>query len=265
MYSLLEEIQNSDDIVKIVDERFNELQKNCNSQRVCFPLSYGGVFRDFYEKEKNSPMIEFSGGIDGEVCGYQVDNTKELVFRFIEKYKSSKCENIYDLCKIITSVIYDYIGGPNVVGTYQDRVDIANGERLSAFKNSQNAWCQERAVMAHQLFKMIGLDSELAMSQIWLDETITKKGNPKFEPHAYNLIKYDGVVYLFDATLVDYSKDENEHTSIVCELPLSAYDDLKNIPVRRFKSKDFRLRSCVYNPGQKYIHIIKNTNAYQMQ
>ena len=102
--------------------------------------------------------------------------------------------------------------------------------------------------MAHQIFTMLGLESELVISPIWLDERLRKDNSIKTEMHAFNMIRYNGKTFLFDSTLIDYSKPIEEQNSIVEILSDSAFDTLIGISKRSFSSRAGNFRTCVYNP-----------------
>lgn len=246
-------ILDGDLLKKTIEARFNEvvsLNRGKSTRRI-FGSTHVSVYRGFYEDEIYPTIIEFAGGIDSESdsCRYFVDNTQDIMVVLSKQLKMVETNSLEDLCNAITQTIYEYFGSEKVEGDLLDRVVLSSEKKLSAFKNSKNAWCQERAVVAHQIFKMLGIESELVVSSIWLDGKMNKYNKPKLESHAYNLIRFNGKTFLFDATLIDFSINKTVNNSLICELPFDAFDQLINVPERQFRAIDGRNRVVVYNPS----------------
>ena len=248
-----------EDLNKAIESKYQKLEaiEVSPKHKYIRPSIYPLVFRNYLNSSKNE--IQISGGIyDCGIYSYCVDNTCDIFKEFAQNVQKNKLDSINDVLKAVSQTIFEYVGGLEVQGNLSDRLShLQNDEvgRLSSFKGSKNAWCMERAVMAHQIFSMLGMESELVISPIWLDEKKRKDGSMRTEQHAFNLIRHNGKTYLFDATLIDFSKSFEEQTSIVEVLPSETFDSLQNIPKRTLKGKDGRERSCVYNPQniQPYI------------
>lgn len=237
---------------RAINDRFDCVVENNRgkSTRRIYGSTHVSAYRGFYEDESNPTVVEFTGGIvsDSDSCRYIVDNTLDVMKIFSKNLKMLEVNSLEDLCNVITKTIYEYFGSEKVEGDLSIRVALSNEKKLSAFKNSKNAWCQERSIVVHQIFKMLGIESELVVSSIWLDGKMNKYGKPKMEAHAYNLIRFNGKTFLFDATLIDFSIDKEFNNSLICELPFEAFDQLINVPERKFRSFDGRDRVVVYNP-----------------
>ena len=220
------------------------------------------VYRNYINSTGSD--VQITGGMVDDIQYYYVDNTCEVFENFANKVQQSKTNSIEELLKYVSSTIFEYIGGIEVDGNINDRLShLQEGEnsKLSSFKGSKNAWCMERAVMAHQIFSMLGIESELVISPIWLDEKKKKDGTMKTEQHAFNLIRHKGKTYLFDSTLIDFSKSFDEQTSIVEVLPSDVFDTLEDIPTRIFKGKNGQERKCVYNPKNNQPYIIGESSS----
>ncbi len=212
-----------------------------------------------YTLDSEKTEIYINGGFD-EGISYYFDATEELCKSLTKKIKSHKVQNFEELSKLVAETIFEYIGGAEVSGTASDRLThlvtqdkLADDEKnyISAFKGTQHAWCFERASMAHQLFKFLGYECELAISPLIVDG--------KSDLHAFNLIKLNDRVVLFDATMLDYSKNNPSETCIVFDnLPLSCYDNLQNIPERVFHSKNNE-RRCTINPSNISAKILSSS------
>ena len=211
------------------------------------PLPQPVAYRYTLDSKKTEIFI-FSGL--GDVYSYFFDATTEICDSLSRKINIQKPQNFEELSKLITTTIFEYIGGAEVSGTTSDRLShLTNQDELdkneknyiSAFKGTQNAWCIERACIAHQLFKFLGFESELVISPIIVDG--------RREHHAFNLIKLDDRVVMYDATMLDYSKNSPSESCIVFNnLPLSSFDKLQEIPERVFCSKTNQERHCIINP-----------------
>lgn len=210
------------------------------------PFAYRGALEE-------DTRIELGGGFGfGEILNYYFDITKEICDSLTAKIRQKMPQNFRDVATMVAKTIFDYIGNPEV-RTVKDRLshlkeddELAKGERnyISAFKGTGDAWCMERSAMAHQLFKFLGYDAELVTSQIMIDG--------KTSGHAFNLIKLEDQVVMFDLTMLDYSKGDPSKSCIVFDnLPFSCYDKVENLPERVFKSKTNQERHCQINPYNK--------------
>ncbi len=230
------------------------------------PSNAPTIFRTFLD-EINSEIYAQDGF--ATIYSYFFDATKDLILSLAEKLKQSGFDGDAEtLCKIVSSVVFEYFGGREIVGTLEDRLShikdadyLAEDEnnKISAFKGSGNAWCMERATSAHQIFKFLGIDSEVVVSSILSD------GN--FEIHAFNMIKSDAGTILFDATMIDYSIKSEDYSSIVQMLPESSFDTLEGIEPRTLVSKTGGSRVCVINPNNLPARVvgIKPENQKNMQ
>ena len=95
--------------------------------------------------------------------------------------------------------------------------------------------------MAHQLFKFLGFESEIVISPVLVDG--------KNDSHAFNLIKLNDRVVMFDSAMLNFSNGKlNENCIVFDNLPISTFDEVKNIPERVFYSKTNQERHCKINP-----------------
>lgn len=202
----------------------------------------------FALNEKNTEIYADAGAMNPSF--YFFDATEELCDSLIKKMKKLVPQNLEEISKIVAKTIFEYVGGDEVAGTIGDRLShikeldsLNDNEKnfISAYKNTKNAWCMERASMAHQLFKFLGFECELVISPVIVDG--------KRDSHAFNLIKLNDRVVMFDSAMLDYSKNDPSETCIVFDkLPLSSFDELQNVPERVFHSKTNQERHCLINP-----------------
>ncbi len=223
-----------------------------------------GVVASRYFFTEDTHKINISGGL-GDIYSYYCDINEELYTNFIKKARDKKIRTKEDLCKEVSQTVFDYYGGITTIGTEKDRlshltnddsIEYSQGEKnkLSAFKNTQNAWCVERAVATHQLFSMLGAESELIMTKVEVDE--------KPEIHALNMVRLgkdnEKETLLIDTTMIDYqelNENNGEYTSIVQRLPGESFDTFDYVEERHFYGKEGQSRSCRYNCGHGRINI----------
>jgi len=241
---------NEEELQKIINERFLELEFKVvkPNEKHIRPAISPVIYRNYINSTQSD--VQITGGFD-DVLFYYVDNTREIFENFINKLKQEQPNSLEDIFKSVSQTIFEYIGDIGVSGDLSNRLSHFQDDdksKLSSFKGTRNAWCMERSVMAHQIFTMLGLESELVISPIWLDEKLRKDNSIKTEMHAFNMIRYNGRTFLFDSTLIDYSKPIEEQNSIVEILPETAFDTLNGISKRCFSSREGNIRSCVYNP-----------------
>lgn len=236
--------------------RNNDVEKNKYGQSPSIQARFSGpvAFRTFLDEDLTQivPANSFES-----IYTYYFDISEEIFNSLIDEIRKSDDNNIPNLCDSVSKVVFDYLGGREVKGTLKDRLShikdedaLETGEKnyISSFKETGNAWCTERATIVHQLFKMLGVESEIIISPISVDG--------KNEHHAFNMIRGDKNTILIDATMIDYSKLEENYDSIVDVLPYDSFDTLKDVPERKFKGKNNEDRTCIINPKGTPLHIV---------
>ena len=152
---------------------------------------------------------------------YTFDDENEIYQLFANEL--SKLKNPNDLKQVMTAVsetIFTYIGGAKVKGDDFTRLsmlkpaswlDENEKNKISVFKNSGNAWCVERAAIAQQLFKFIGLDSKMIMTTI--------SNNSEHQIHAFNLVKANEKTILFDSAVMTHPQENEKYNPVAFILP----------------------------------------------
>ena len=182
--------------------------------------------------------------------GYYFDATEEIVAMLVVELKKQQPETIEELCAVVSKVVFDYFGGRQTKGTVADRLSHIKNEciyeeegeqdKISAFKGTTNAWCVERACVMHQLFKFLGIDSQIVMAPIM------KEGG-ELDYHAYNMIRGQNQTILLDPTMIDFSKPEEGYTSIVQYLPYESFDTFEGFEERKYYGINGNEKTCAYN------------------
>lgn len=260
---VIEYIKTCNDAEKseFIEKRIDYLNKNeteLSSNGIGYAIkAYANepvAYRFFLHKDANEIMAVSSFA---SMYGYYFDITQEVAQMLLSEIKASDVSDIQQLCAAVSKVIFDYFGGRSVQGTLKDRLShikdedvLLDGEKnyISAFKGTGQAWCAERTAVAHQLFKILGIESQIVVSPVVVD------GKPEY--HAFNMIRGEENTILFDSTMIDYSQPEDNYDSIVEVLPLESFDKLNKISERIFMGKNGEERSCKINPKNVSMRII---------
>lgn len=212
------------------------------------------VYRTFLAEDGAQIIVNESWG---NCYGYCFDATEEVVAMAVAEIKNKQPKTIEELCAIVSKVVFDYFGGRTTEGTLKDRLSHIKGsdyleygehDNISAFKGTKHAWCSERTAVMHQIFKFLGIDSQIVVSPILNDG--------KAEYHSFVMIRGENQTIMLDPTMIDYSQPEEGYTSIVQYLPYEAFETLEGLKERKFTSKEGTPRLCVYNPNKSNVKII---------
>ena len=220
--------------------------------------------RCFFTEDRHK--IYIGCGIGDQFC-YYCDANEDLLSMFIQEVKNKQIKTREELCKTVSKVVSDYYGGIDTLGTTKDRLshikcdddlDLDNNEKnyLSSFKGTQNAWCVERAIATHQLFLMLGAESEIVDTDVIVDG--------KTENHALNMVRIGGQTLLIDNAMIDYKQLEEsngEYSGIVQILPPESFDTFEGVEERRFFGKEGQERSCVYSSKKYRFRVVEEKMA----
>ena len=154
---------------------------------------------------KMNKTKKFFWGEDSEIItGYApliVDDKEifEFLFENVKNEFKESPKNYRDykktLFRCVQKTVFDYLGiGRPGLGQREHilRTIYEMDQKCSIrnFKGSCYGECTERAVIAHECFKMLGFESVLATEHIYID-------NAKMF-HAFNFVKIEGRTYLYD-------------------------------------------------------------------
>ena len=252
---LIKFIKNSNEtqLSEFVDKRLEYLYKKEAQSEKKYPYQVkpypNNVVLFRYFLDEKTPIV-IGDGL-GDYYAYHFDINEELSTRLFLEIQSSNINNINDICSIVSNVVFNYFGGKTVNGTIEDRLShvvpadyLQDNEKnfISSFKDSGNAWCMERATATHQMFKMLGIESQIIISSVIVDG--------KRDVHAFNMIRMGENTFLLDTSMIDYSQQDN-YNPIFQVLPYESFDTLEGVTERTFVGKDNQTRSCVINPQNK--------------
>ena len=129
------------------------------------------------------------------------------------------------MMKAIEDYFGDYSNIDERMNNYPDTDFIEDGVpigKVSDLKGKNAAMCVERAMVAQNLLKLLGINSYYKCSGI------IKNG--KKDVHSYNVVEYGGRYYIFDAaipTLID-----GEISPIVAEISKEVFEQLIQVRTR---------------------------------
>ena len=245
-----------DECNKFIAERIKYIQtyesgvKNLSSWSYFFIpvriLSSPAVYR--FALNDNESTIVVTSGPD-ENYEYKFDDSEVFAKMLVDNIKELDVHDVEGLCVSVIKVVFDYFGSRIPKGTEQERLELIENEminnpiieksgeeevpyaRLSAFKNSKNAWCAERAAVIHQLFKILGVESQIVCSKI---ETI-HNGESREEGHDFNMVRINGKTLVIDATLMNFVGEKDSDGKFISGdfepfievLPFESFDTLQ--------------------------------------
>ena len=168
--------------------------------------SFSGVFQD--------EQVLIGSGLDYTPC--IIGDISDIYIMFGRNVAERQPHTFEDYAICMMKTIQDYFGDYSNIdirmNNYPDTDYIEDGipiGKVSDLKGKNAAMCVERAMVAQNLLRLLGINSFYKCSGI------LKNGNK--EVHSYNLVEFDGKHYIFDATMPTL-KDE-EVSPLVAEIP----------------------------------------------
>lgn len=213
------ELQNDDEIVNFVKERLNDLEANSVEKTV--GQNYTDSFQDYISKKIHYKAAE---KFNNSECPDLVYDDITPYINLIKELKKGTWYNELTLFTIIFFIVHEYLPSKDSgLGRYMIYAS-HKGKQLSIRTISENgvAFCSEKSGMAHNLFKFLGIDSEVVCGA---------RGN---EMHAYNFIYPNGYgnepMVLYDPShFVNFIKNNNNLSfGFYKAFRKEDYDALKN-------------------------------------
>ena len=111
--------------------------------------------------------------------------------------------DLQTVLKCVQKSVFDYygIGIPNEIERIMTYKLKNKAEKLSVseFRNSGNAWCTERAALAHNFMKFLGYEDVIVSKKVRINNIETL--------HVFNFVKENGKTYLYDFINTPTMKD----------------------------------------------------------
>ena len=197
------ECKTDEDIKNFLEQRLTELEEN--TPEVTVGQGYTDSFNEFISKKVHyKPAYRFSR----KECPDLVYDDTEPYISLIKELLKNPSYNELLLFSIISGEVSKYLpnakdSGPERFNVYLAYIDEG---KVSAqiFKGQTCAFCSEKSGLAHNMFKILGIDSSVICG---------KKNN---EPHAYNIIYTNGYgnnpAVIFDASIHIDLKNSQGHS-----------------------------------------------------
>lgn len=170
-------LQGDDEIIEFVKKRIQELESE--SFEITVGQGYTTTFKEYISKK-----MHYKAGAkvrDGECPDLIYDDLTPYI-NLVKSIKSSGNYNELTLFTIIFFEVYNYLPSDDM-GLGRALTYLSNvGKRISIKSISENgcAFCSEKSGMAHNMFKFLGIDSEVVC------------GYRDSERHAFNIIYPNG-------------------------------------------------------------------------
>ena len=237
-------LKTDEDIIEFVNKRLAELENN--SVETTVGQNYTTTFKEYIsEKTHYKAADKFK---DAECPDLVYDDITPYV-NLIKAVKQAGGYSELTLFSTIFYEVHDYLPSDDILGrafTY-----MANkGKRISIkqFKDNDCAFCSEKSGMAHNMFKFLGIDSEVV------------SGYRDSEKHAYNIIYPNGYnnepMVIYDPSFfVNFIKDKNKFScGYFKALKREDYEKLMSgIPVKIDLSKTEKTYRQLYNFNDEYV------------
>lgn len=197
--------QSDEEIEKFVLERLNELEKDAEDKVV--GQGFTDIYRGFIGKKTH---FKAGGSVGKFICP---DLDMDYITPYVNVIRELKKMSEFDILYLLSIIFYELnelspLGKGDVGSRTAFYFDAAYNSKKVSLKdifNSGDAYCSERSALAHNIFKVIGIDSEIVI------------GFRDLEPHAYNVIFKDGYdkepMILFDCSHFVSFISNKEHNS----------------------------------------------------
>ena len=199
---IINKLNTEEEIIDFVKKRLSFLEEN--SEEKMLGQNYTDSFRDYISSKAHfKPADRFS---DRECADLVFDDiTPYIEIIKIMKQNNGLSNNLSDMY-YINQMINEYLpANENSIESIESRFQVYYNDKASIkdIKNKHCGECSERAGLAQNIFKFLGMDSEFVGGYI------------NNEPHAYNLFYPKGYendpVLIYDtAERIVFKNDENK-------------------------------------------------------
>ena len=181
---------------------------------------HGGYLSSFKDSFKDE-LISIETGLS--MVDAKIGDIKDAYYLLKEKINNIDSNNIYELSEVVLDVVDEYFGGisntNNRLNYYYDNdYEESKDNKMSNLKGTGAAMCTERAALAQNLLKSLGINSCFKTSGI------INNGNK--EGHSYNLIEYSNKYYIFDTSIPNVI--DNRPNPLIGEIDRDSFELLSN-------------------------------------
>ena len=171
------ELQSDEEIINFVKERLNELETSSVEKTV--GQNYTDSFQDYISQKTHYRAAE---KFDHCECPDLVYDDITPYINLIKEIKKATWYNELTLFTTIFFVVHECLPSEDIgLGRYMTYQSHKGGRvSIKSIRDNKCAFCSEKAGMAHNLFKFLGIESEVVV------------GARGTEMHAYNFIYPNG-------------------------------------------------------------------------
>ena len=238
-------LQTDEEIIDFVKKRIQELEEK--SIETTVGQNYTTTFKEYISEKTHYKAGEKLH--DAECPDLVYDD----ITPYVNLIKAIKHNNWYNILTLLSTVffeVYDYLPSRDI-GYERAFTYLRNkGKRVSIKQISDNscAFCSEKAGMAHNMFKFLGIDSEVVC------------GYRDSERHAYNIVYPNGYgnepMVIYDPSFfVNFvMNDKKISFGYFKALRREDYEKLMSgIPIKIDLSKTEKIYRQLYSLGDEYI------------
>ena len=182
-------------------------------------VGIGGQISAYSKSFEEDDKVNVESGF-GAIRFITIGDITEAEKIFEEVIQERQPRGFIAICECVMETITRYFGDySNVQARRSFLPDETSGKTgtVADFAHKNAAMCVERAMLAQNLLRQIGIESTFKSAGF-----INNMG--KGDAHAFNLIKYCGRYYIFDST--EPTLRDNNVSPIVAEIPEDIYNDM---------------------------------------
>lgn len=179
------------------------MQKNKIGSNFTNGIIRGGYLSSFNGSFEEELIVIETGLCD--VVNAKIGEIKDAYVLLESKTNGIDNSSIYELSRIILETVNEFFGGyanisERMTYYYSEDFDESKNNKISNLKGTGAAMCVERAALAQNLLRYLGINSFFKASGI------LRNGNK--EDHCYNLIEFNGRYYIFDTSIPNVINDQ---------------------------------------------------------
>ena len=261
LYVIIEALKKTEDLNKFIALRKKVCEKENTYSVKGDPTAHKGAFimahKGTYSTGRNKTNAinryvpeneEINAGItfdEGTIKTGNIDNIYRVFFSKLKELNQESI-NIQTISKLIFAVIEKYFERGNEESYRKRNYLLGSTNGPVSFQNLREgkAMCTERALLAQNLFKMIGIDSVMKQMDVLYNE--------KNENHVFNIVRANGENYIFDAAIPTTQSDKTKNPlvgQISDEEYMLLVDGKSSIGVQTKKLNN----SAIYGPSYKKV------------
>jgi hypothetical protein len=238
-------LETDEDIIEFVNKRLAELENN--SVETTVGQNYTTTFKEYISEKTH---YKAGATLKGAECP---DLVYDDITPYVDLIKAIKQNSWYSVLTLFSTIffeVYNYLPSEDI-GLGRALTYLGNkGKRISIKQIRENAcaFCSEKSGMAHNMFKFLGIDSEVVC------------GYRDSEQHAYNIVYPKGYgnepMVIYDPSFfVNFIKDEQKLSfGYFKALRREDYEKLMSgSPVKIDLSKTEKNYRQLYSLGDEYV------------